>query len=168
MGVCKVRHRGGYGTVAATVMLDESLSSDARFLVAMVSVLPADWKFFIGWLLRKTGWGKNKLQKVMKEMVNAGHLERERRHVNGLYEWEYTFLIGQEPYFEALENEALEFQAIQSQAIENRANNIINMREMNTKPDNTTTKRGVVVEMEKGAAVAGFDLDALLRKEMES
>jgi hypothetical protein len=113
--ICKVaKRKNNYGVVTAEVMLNTALSSDARFLLAMVSVLPPDWKFFIHWLRKQSRWGKDKLQKVMRELEQNGHLTRKRNMPSqgdnpARIAWEYTFIL--EPDFQALENQATENQA---------------------------------------------------------
>lgn len=97
--ICKVeRKSNGFGIVSSDVMLDTCLSSDARFLLAMVSVLPKNWQFYMSWLRVKTGWGKEKLQKVLKELEGKQHLKRVRFMPSADNErdrisWEYTFIL---------------------------------------------------------------------------
>lgn len=108
--ICKVgKRKNNYGVVTADVMLNTALSSDARFLLAMVSVLPPDWQFFVRWLRQKTGWGKDKLQRVMGELEQMGHLCRTRQsQQNGRFVWEYTFHLEPEPEKPATEKPAPE------------------------------------------------------------
>src|SRR5262245_12927357 len=84
MSVCKVARRlNNFGIVTADVMQNTALSSDARFLIALVSTLPPDWKFYIRWLQKHSGWSAKKLQKVMRELISHGHLARTRRLITG-------------------------------------------------------------------------------------
>jgi hypothetical protein len=132
MSVAKVRPRkGGWGIVTDIVMLNVGMSSDARFLIAMCATLAPNWKFSISWLMAKSGWGRQKLQKVMRELEEHNHLVRIRFH-NGLgLEWEYEFILDpQEVENQPIaqqehENKPIaqgdDFQPIEKQSIENRS-----------------------------------------------
>lgn len=163
------REHSPFGTVAAAVMMDETLSSDARFLIAMTSVLPPDWDFYVRWLNKKTGWGRSKLQLVMRELEAAGLLVRVRHHTAGRYEWEYRFkMIKQGADFQSIEFQPLEKQAIEIQALENQPINKEKKKPTKNEPTNTTTKRGRrVVETETGLHVEEFDLDEALARELD-
>lgn len=105
------RPKGHYGIVTAEIMQNDALSSDARFLLAMVATLSPDWKFYMSWVRKRANWGKEKLQKVMRELEGAGYLSRRRimpSRENGqdAISWEYDFYL--EPGFQALENQGTE------------------------------------------------------------
>lgn len=95
MSVAKVRARkSGFGIVTAEVMQNNELSSDARFLLALVSTLPPDWKFRIDWLRNVSGWGQHRMRGTLNELIGANHLLRSRLNSgNGQIEWEYEFLL---------------------------------------------------------------------------
>lgn len=136
MSICKVaRRKNGFGIVTEDVMLNTALSSDARFLIAMVSVLAPDWTFYFSWLKKKTGWGRDKLQKVMKDLERAGHLSRKmvpprkgKGKMSGSFTWEYHFYL--EPDFQEIENQAPE-----NQAPENHANKPVTFNQTNAGPE---------------------------------
>lgn len=77
-----LKKRRGYTALPNEVIADTSLSSDARFLLLYITS-HAD-----GWCLNKrnvaaaAGWGREKLQKVMKELRDAGKLELRPVHGN--------------------------------------------------------------------------------------
>jgi hypothetical protein len=80
---------GVKGTVAAVpfvqapnVMLkDRRLSADARFFLAYIASFHEGWRFYTATVQQETGFGRDKLRKVMTECEAIGGLriERDRR-----------------------------------------------------------------------------------------
>lgn len=121
--IFKVKDREDkFGIVTSEVMQNAELSSDARFLIAMVSTLPPEWEFHIHWLRVHTGWGKDKLQAVMQELGEHHHLHRIREpRVKGRFGWEYGFSIEPQPDLPALVKAATENPALAEPEPENQA-----------------------------------------------
>lgn len=63
------------------MLRDRRLSSDARFFLAYVASFHEGWRFFAATVQQETGFGRDKLRKVMAECEQAGALrvEQERK-----------------------------------------------------------------------------------------
>jgi hypothetical protein len=132
MSIAKVKPREpGWGLVTADVMQNKAMSTDARFLLAMVATLKEDWKFHVYWIREQTGWGKDKLQAVFNELITHHHLTRTRRLITpedayelkhgykpGQFVWDYEFSLEPkaQPGKAAMENPAPQKAAPQNKA----------------------------------------------------
>lgn len=66
-----------YAAIPNSLLRDERLSADARFLISLMMSYSDHWVFDVGHLRRVAGWGREKLQKVMRECEGQGYLYRE-------------------------------------------------------------------------------------------
>lgn len=74
MKVKFTRPERAYAAVPNAMLRDGSLSTDARFLLCLVMSYSENFEFSRGTLQAATGWGRDKLQRVSKELREAGWL----------------------------------------------------------------------------------------------
>lgn len=60
------------------VIEDTSVSADARFLLIACLSRPRDWEFNRTWMMRITGYGRDKTDKLLIELANAGYCAKDR------------------------------------------------------------------------------------------
>lgn len=72
---------------------DYSLSLDAHAVLLRVLSMPADWSFQKSWAYKNFGVGREKIDRIVKELRDAGYLRVEQtRTANGqLSSTSYTF-----------------------------------------------------------------------------
>lgn len=74
IGLKGARARVPFSQTPNAMLRDARLSSDARFLLAYLESFEPGWVFYADRMRRDTGWGKEKLQGVMRECVAYGAL----------------------------------------------------------------------------------------------
>ncbi len=77
-----------YFALARAVPQDERLSFEARGLLTYLLSKPADWQIQIADLQREGGCGRDRIYRLLKELRDAGYVQRERIHQpNGAFVW---------------------------------------------------------------------------------
>jgi hypothetical protein len=87
-----------WGPVFAAVQQNTAISADLRFLISIVATLPPRWEFHFRWLRKVTGWGRNKLQNVLREAREWGFAELKADSAGttfhgSTYTWQNAFTI---------------------------------------------------------------------------
>jgi hypothetical protein len=93
--ICRVasRHKP-YSQIGNAMLRDKRLSIDARGTLCFILSHPADWKFSVEWLAREIGVGRQKAQRIVRDLVAHGYCKRgQKRDGRGrmsVIEYEFT------------------------------------------------------------------------------
>jgi hypothetical protein len=91
-GVVQVRHASRWGTVAEALIEDDRLSLDTRAVAAWLAIKPAGWQIVISVLTKRMRLGKERWQRIARELEAGGYLSRScRPGASGRWEWQITF-----------------------------------------------------------------------------
>lgn len=66
-----------YAAIPNALFRYEAMSSDARFLLGLMMTYSDDWEFNVDHLRRIAGWGRDKMQKVLRELQDHRYLLRQ-------------------------------------------------------------------------------------------
>jgi hypothetical protein len=69
------RHKP-YAQLGNAMLRDKRLSLEARGALAFILSHPADWRFSLEWLCREQGVGRDKVRRLIREMVSADYCIR--------------------------------------------------------------------------------------------
>lgn len=72
------RRKSRFTSISNTPLQDRRLSLDAVGLLACVMSLPEDWNFNRAWAKKRFSVGKEKLERIIKELITAGYVQREQ------------------------------------------------------------------------------------------
>lgn len=72
--------RKGFVVLYRSAAQDARLSLEARGLLVMMASLPDDWSYSETGLAGKAGCGRQKVNRILRELIDAGYLLREQRH----------------------------------------------------------------------------------------
>lgn len=83
-----MRHRSSrpdrkYAAIPNHILRDEAMSMEARGLLALLMTYSDDWVFSRAHLMKVTGWGRDKFQRAMRELIGAGYVERVESRSDG-------------------------------------------------------------------------------------
>lgn len=97
-----MRHRSSrrgrqYAAIPNSAMRDEALSIEARGMLALLMTYADDWVFNRSHLMKMAGIGRDKFQRIMAELKDAGYVEREAVRVEGGRVSGSTWLINDAP-----------------------------------------------------------------------
>lgn len=97
-GVVQVKHTTRYGVVPEALLEDRRLALDSRLVAAWLAVKQDGWQILIKNLRTRLvcgdqdAMGKDRWQRIAKELESAGYLNRRRTHgTNGRWNWYITF-----------------------------------------------------------------------------
>lgn len=91
MSDIKVKRRSGYSTIPNAMISDKSLSIEARGLLALLMSMSENWVFRTENLIEQCGVGRQKYQRMVREIKAAGYLSIADVRDDGgriSYEWE--------------------------------------------------------------------------------
>lgn len=72
--------RKGFVVLYRSAAQDARLSLEARGLLVMMASLPDNWSYSETGLAGKAGCGRQKVNRILRELIDAGYLLREQRH----------------------------------------------------------------------------------------
>lgn len=72
--------RKGFVVLYRSAAQDARLSLEARGLLVMMASLPDNWSYSETGLASKAGCGRQKINRILRELIDAGYLLREQRH----------------------------------------------------------------------------------------
>ena len=72
--------RKGFVVLYRSAAQDARLSLEARGLLVMMASLPDNWSYSETGLASKAGCGRQKVIRILRELIDAGYLLREQRH----------------------------------------------------------------------------------------
>ena len=81
--VIRLERRGGFTVLPTGMLRDPRLSLRTKGLFAVMLSLPEGWEYSISGLAAINGVGKDTVRSALKEMEEAGYLEREQSHGEG-------------------------------------------------------------------------------------
>lgn len=82
-----------YSQLGNEMIRDGRLSWEARGILSFILSYPPDWHFTLHWLCRNTETGRDRAQRMLKELVATGYCHREqtRKEDGTLGPYEYVF-----------------------------------------------------------------------------
>lgn len=93
MTIIKRRHTGRFATISNEVADDPRLTFEAKGLLVYLLAKPHNWQVRMSDIRRMGGIGRDKAQRLMGELIDAGYVLRERgRGPDGTFVWEYIVL----------------------------------------------------------------------------
>ncbi|WP_162685478.1 hypothetical protein [Roseovarius amoyensis] len=79
----RVRRNSHFTAVPNAAMRDESISIEARGLLALMMGMGSSWVYRGGDLMKRCGVGRDKYQRMVRELKDAGYLEVVPKQVDG-------------------------------------------------------------------------------------
>jgi hypothetical protein len=76
MTVIRHKHKRNFTVVPNAIMRDQRLSTEAKGVLIYMLSCPRGWEFYHWQIQQELGIGKQKLQRVIQELVEAGYLKR--------------------------------------------------------------------------------------------
>lgn len=97
-----------FAQLANAMLRDTRLSLDARGALAFILSHPDDWSFSVAWFMRANKIGRDKTDRIIKELVSAGYCaRRQNRGGRGRFSpFEYWFSDNPEALKDTVEPEA--------------------------------------------------------------
>lgn len=86
------KEKGNFTQVSNALILDTRISSKAKLYLILMLSRPDTWKFSVDGLLRSIKEGKDALKSGLDELTEFGYLKKEKRHIKGRWDWEYTII----------------------------------------------------------------------------
>lgn len=78
-------HNANFTIIGNRCLQDEALSSDSLGVLCYLLGKPNDWQVMLGDLMRRFKCGKDKIQRVMRELIEAGYIHREQDRDGGMF-----------------------------------------------------------------------------------
>lgn len=78
-------HNANFTIIGNRCLQDETLSSDSLGVLCYLLGKPNDWQVMLGDLMRRFKCGKDKIQRVMRELIEAGYIHREQDREGGMF-----------------------------------------------------------------------------------
>ncbi len=96
MAIKKEKLTDSYASIPNSILRDSELPLDTIGLLAFLLSLPEDWEVRASQIQQKFGIGREKRQRMYKQLENAGHLvQRNGRGIDG--RWTTETIIYQVP-----------------------------------------------------------------------
>lgn len=86
------KEKGNFTQVSNALILDTRISSKAKLYLILMLSRPDTWKFSVDGLLRSIKEGKDALKSGLDELTEFGYLKKEKRHIKGRWDWDYTII----------------------------------------------------------------------------
>jgi hypothetical protein len=80
MPIIKGKFQTQYVQVSNKTAQDKNLSFEARGLLVFMLSLPEDWVIHKSWLIEQTSAGRDKIQRMVNELVKMGYLVKKQAH----------------------------------------------------------------------------------------
>lgn len=91
-GVLRVNHTSRWGAVPEALLEDDRLSLDARAVAAWLGIKSNGWTIKVDYLRSKMGLGKQRWERIARELINGGYYERRKfPGERGRWCWEIVF-----------------------------------------------------------------------------
>lgn len=88
----RIRKQSSFVSLSNRAAQDERITLKAKGLLLFMFSFPDGWNFTMPWLQENTGTGRDSLRSAMKELIDAGYIERYAKRVDGesrFNGWEY-------------------------------------------------------------------------------
>lgn len=92
-------------SIPNSTLRDKRLALDELGLLVRLLSRPAGWEIYPGALQKETGWGRDKLRKVLSSLESAGYLRR----IKGRYQGDDPKKMGTWKWYSEIYDEAQEF-----------------------------------------------------------
>lgn len=107
-----MRHRSNrphrtYAAIPNTALRDEKLSIEARGMLALLMTYSDDWTFNRDHLMKVAGIGRDKFQRIMRELMDAGYVRRQAVRGSEGKVAGSTWIIADDPNHRQPENPSL-------------------------------------------------------------
>lgn len=80
MSIIRRKRENNYAIIPNSIMEDDRLSFEARGLLAYILTRPDNWIFRTEHLKKVTGFGRDKCQRLIREILDLGYGKRETKH----------------------------------------------------------------------------------------
>lgn len=85
-----------YTNIKNHIIDNEDLSIEARFTLIWLLRKPADWEIIKSYTIKKLGVGRDKLNKIFNELIEAGHIVQSQKRHNGRF-LQCTHMVYEDP-----------------------------------------------------------------------
>lgn len=93
----RVERRRGFTVLPNAMLRDPALSLKTKGLMAVLLGLPEDWRYSISGLAQICGTGKETIRSALRELEEAGYLQREQTHGEGGKFGGNSYVVHEEP-----------------------------------------------------------------------
>lgn len=84
--------KGAFATITNKLMTDETLSTDARFLMLVImNNNPDCWELNFNYYLKNFSWSKPRMKKAKEELISKGYLTQQK--ISTGINFQYKYLI---------------------------------------------------------------------------
>lgn len=85
MAIFKAKVESHYAQIPNSTLQDNRLSFEARGLLAMLLSMPDDWEVTRQWICNQTSAGRDKVQRMINELVSVGYIRKSQQRINGRF-----------------------------------------------------------------------------------
>jgi hypothetical protein len=89
MSVIRVAKTDCFAQIPNATLQDKSISLEAKGLLCFMLSKPTNWTWHKSQVMTETGCGRDRFNRLWKELVNAGYLHKERREGQNLNHFNY-------------------------------------------------------------------------------
>ena len=90
MSVIRVAKTDCFAQIPNATLQDTSISLEAKGLLCFMLSKPTNWQWHKSQVMAETGCGRDRFNRLWKELVDAGYLHKERREGQNLNHFNYT------------------------------------------------------------------------------
>ena len=140
------KEKGNFTQISNDIIYDTRITGKAKsFLILMLSKLDT-WKFCMEWILRNVKEKKSAVQSGLDELMEFGYLKRERKHINGRFDWEYTVRENPTGKTDDKPDDKSEKPKTEKKESKPTTNNTEKKSDKDSKPENTETPEKIKKE----------------------
>lgn len=83
MAIFKARVQSNYAQIPNSTAQDNRLSFEARGVLTLLLSMPDDWEVTKQWLCNQTSAGRDKVQRIINELVEFGYIRKSQQRTTG-------------------------------------------------------------------------------------
>ena len=96
--ILKKKKKNNYTSISNGFLQDNSLSFEARGLGASLLSRPDDWEINVNALMAEGNIGRDKVRKIINELIQAGYMYRSKNRTSGKFAKSILFISDEKDY----------------------------------------------------------------------
>ena len=96
--ILKKKKKNNYTSISNGFLQDNSLSFEARGLGASLLSRPDDWEINVNALMAEGNIGRDKVRKIINELIQAGYMYRSKNRTSGKFAKNILFISDEKDY----------------------------------------------------------------------
>ena len=90
MSTIRVSKTDKFAQIPNATLLDRRISLDAKGLLCHMLAKPTDWTWHKSQVMKETGCGRDRFERIWKELINVGYVQVSTYLENGLKRYDFT------------------------------------------------------------------------------